>query len=534
MVPPSPIGLGLLDAGLRFIEVNETFARLGGAEAEAHLGRRFEDVHAGAGRKVVRALRRLAAGEKQRASMTVSLPPSAGDGAHRAGHVWRISFHAERGADGGVRAVRAVAFDVTAARTFRARLRLERAFQELLIRLSCQFANLPAAQVDQQIEDGLRQLAEFLGVQRCVLAHLDRGGRLVIHHSYSVPTFTTMPRGVCVDEAFPWLAAKLRRGETVRISRPAELPPEAANERAWVETNGVHAHLSIPLSTHTVPLCVLAAASATERAWPDEFLPRLRLAGTIFADAVARQRADEDLQQTRDSLAHMVRVTTMGHLATSIAHEINQPLSAMVANAQAALRFMAAQTPDLAEATEALADIVRDGKRAGEVIARTHAMLKRHDVRFSPQDVNVLVNAIRPVAENYAMLRHVRVRSALAAGLPLVPGHGVQLQQVITNLLINAIDAIPAHPAGQGRVTVATEPCPDGPGVLVRVTDNGAGLPPGDVEQVFQPFFTSKTAGLGMGLNISRTIVEAHGGRLWAERNAEGGGATFRFTIPAG
>ena len=177
---------------------------------------------------------------------------------------------------------------------------------------------------------------------------------------------------------------------------------------------------------------------------------------------------------------------------------------------------------------------MRDGKRAGEVIARTHAMLKRHDVRFSPQDVNVLVNAIRPVAENYAMLRHVRVRSALAAGLPLVPGHGVQLQQVITNLLINAIDAIPAHPAGQGRVTVATEPCPDGPGVLVRVTDNGAGLPPGDVEQVFQPFFTSKTAGLGMGLNISRTIVEAHGGRLWAERNAEGGGTTFRFTIPAG
>jgi signal transduction histidine kinase len=226
----------------------------------------------------------------------------------------------------------------------------------------------------------------------------------------------------------------------------------------------------------------------------------------------------------------------MGQLATSIAHEVNQPLAAIASNAEAAIRLLSAAPPDLADVRGAMADIVKDAKRAGEVIARTHSMLKRQRVDYGPQDVNALIEGIRPVLANYAVARHVGLEIELGRDLPAVQGHGVQLQQVITNLLMNAIDAVPdaAPPVDPvaGRVGLTTSADGQGGAVVVRVTDNGVGLSPEALARIFEPFYTTKAKGLGMGLSIARTIVEAHGGRLWATANPDRG-ATFCFMLPA-
>ncbi len=222
----------------------------------------------------------------------------------------------------------------------------------------------------------------------------------------------------------------------------------------------------------------------------------------------------------------------MGQLATSIAHEVNQPLCAMISNAQAAQRLLAAARPDLRDVREALTEIVSDGRRASEVIGRTHDMLKRQSASFSTQDVNDLIRRVKPELENHAMIRHVRLEANLSEGLPSVLAYGVQIQQVVINLVMNAIDAIDERQRTAGKVLISTEFARTDSAIIVRVADNGVGLEVEKIEKLFEPFYTSKPSGLGMGLAISRTIAETHGGRIWALTN-ESGGATFCLAIPA-
>lgn len=252
----------------------------------------------------------------------------------------------------------------------------------------------------------------------------------------------------------------------------------------------------------------------------------------VATDITARKQTDLELGRQRNELAHLSRVTLLSELSGSIAHELNQPLAAILSNAQAALEFMSAADPNLPEVREILEDIVSDDKRAGEVIQGLRLLLRKGEIRREPLDVNEVVRDVLRLVRSDLVHAGVRMTTDFATDLPQVPGDRVQLQQVVLNLILNGCDAMGATAAPSRRLAVSTA-LADGGGIRVCVADNGPGIAPQDVGRVFEPFFTTKSQGLGLGLAVCRNIIDAHAGRLWAGNNAAGG-ATFCFTVPAG
>jgi PAS domain S-box-containing protein len=248
-------------------------------------------------------------------------------------------------------------------------------------------------------------------------------------------------------------------------------------------------------------------------------------------DITERKRAEIEIVQQRNELAHLSRVTMLGELSGSLAHELNQPLTAILSNAQAAQRLLARHDVDLDEVREILRDIVSDDKRAGEVIHGLRALLKRGETEHQPLDVNDVVrDAIRLVRSD--LLNHAVVLSTdLAPALPMVVGDRVQLQQVLLNLVVNGYEAMAGLDGADRQLTIRTS-LTEEQSVSVAVIDMGHGVPPKHLERVFDPFFTTKTHGLGLGLAVCRTIISAQRGHLWASNNHPLG-ATFQFTLPA-
>ena len=243
-----------------------------------------------------------------------------------------------------------------------------------------------------------------------------------------------------------------------------------------------------------------------------------------------RRRAEEALRAMQAELAHANRVTTMGELSASIAHEVNQPIAATVTNAQAALRWLRAQPPDLDEVRASLSRIVEDGNRAGSVIGGIRAFINKVPPRKDRFDLNEAILEMIALTRSEVLRHGILLRTELAPGLPAVDGDRTQLQQVTLNLILNAIEAMGGIDAGARELRINTEREAAG-GVLVTVRDSGPGLDPTDMERVFRAFYTTKPEGMGMGLAICRSMVEAHGGRMWASAN-EPGGAVFQFTLP--
>ncbi|MGF6856526.1 trifunctional serine/threonine-protein kinase/ATP-binding protein/sensor histidine kinase [Paraburkholderia sp. CI3] len=260
--------------------------------------------------------------------------------------------------------------------------------------------------------------------------------------------------------------------------------------------------------------------------------------GVAFVlDLTERKRADEEARESerryrevQTALAHANRVDTMGQLTASIAHEVNQPIAATVTNAQAALHWLSAQPPNLEKARQSLKWIVSDGKRAGDVIGRIRELIKKAPPRKERMDLNEAIREVIELTRGEATKRGASVQTQLAGGLPHIEGDRVQLQQVLLNLVINAIEAMSGVSDGARELIVTTRTA-DAGCVLVAVLDSGPGFAANSAEHVFAPFYTTKSAGLGMGLSICRSIIEAHGGRLWASANMPRG-AVFQFTVP--
>jgi PAS domain S-box-containing protein len=247
------------------------------------------------------------------------------------------------------------------------------------------------------------------------------------------------------------------------------------------------------------------------------------------ADIEDRKRAEEALSKSQAELAHVTRVTTMGELAASIAHEVNQPLSAIMNNGSACLRWLNGAAPNFDEAREAARRVIRDGNRAGEVITRIRALLRKTDTEKARLDISQTIQEVVRLTRNEAARKGVAIRMELAADLPLVLGDRVQLQQVILNLVMNGIEAM-ASVTGRPRELLICSRQHETDKALVAVRDSGVGLDGQDLKRIFDAFYSTKSQGLGMGLAISRSIVEDHGGQLWAVPN-EGPGATFQFTL---
>jgi PAS domain S-box-containing protein len=247
-------------------------------------------------------------------------------------------------------------------------------------------------------------------------------------------------------------------------------------------------------------------------------------------DITDQRRAELALRRSLDEISHLNRVAGMGELTASLAHELNQPLAAIISNAQAAIRFLGGESPDLPQVRECLSDIVADDKRAGEVIKRLRALLKKGKYQASLVDLNEVVSEAIRLLRNDTMLRNVSVNFEPFPSLPPVLGDRIQLYQVALNLIVNGLDAVAERPAGNRWVLVRTAEA-DGGCLELRVEDSGNGVAASDLARVFEPFFTTKQDGLGMGLSISRSIVQAHGGQIWAESRAEGG-AIFHCVLP--
>jgi C4-dicarboxylate-specific signal transduction histidine kinase len=240
--------------------------------------------------------------------------------------------------------------------------------------------------------------------------------------------------------------------------------------------------------------------------------------------------AARQYREMQSELAHANRVATMGQLAASIAHEVNQPIASSVINALAGLRWLNHPTPDLEEVRRALAAVVSEGNRAGEVINRIRDLIKKAPPRKDRLEINEVIREVIELTRGEAVKNGVSVEMQFAEGLPLIEGDRVQLQQVILNLVLNSVQAMSATSDGPRQLLVTTGKA-DSDGVLVAVRDSGPGLAPAALEHIFEAFYTTKPDGMGMGLSICRSIVEAHGGRLSASGN-EGPGATFQFVMP--
>ena len=272
----------------------------------------------------------------------------------------------------------------------------------------------------------------------------------------------------------------------------------------------------VPVSVMRVPVTSEAEGSRTA-----EY--------AIYRDISDRKQAEEALREAQVELAHVTRVTTIGGLAAAIAHEINQPLAAVITNGSACLRWLAGTTPNLDEARQAVGRIIRDGNRASDVIAKIRALLRKTGTEKERLDMNDVIREVVALAQSEIRRNGVTLRAQLEGNIPPVLGDRVQLQQVVLNLIMNGIEAMSAVGDRPRELIISTQ-SGEIDQVHVTVQDSGIGLDPKSMERIFDAFYTTKSEGMGMGLAISRSIVENHDGRLWAVPN-DGPGATFQFTL---
>jgi signal transduction histidine kinase/ABC-type uncharacterized transport system substrate-binding protein len=429
-----------------------------------------------------------------------------------------------------------------AERTVAERLR----FETLLSQLSAELLTTPASTFDDAVERMLQRVVETLDFDRAALA--DRvDGTPRTRHAWTRPGIAPVPARLADPADFPWLSSRMTAGELVRISRLDDLPEAAATDRQSLAGRGIRALVALPLLADGAVVGALAFSRMRgEYAWPDELTARLQLLADVFANVLARRRADEAVRTSeerrrqaeeealrqRDELAHAQRVATLGVLTASIAHEISQPLSAILTNAQATLRSLAANEPKRAEIEEVLTDIAADTGRASQTIHRLRALFRKQHAERIAVDIDATIEDVLGLVRSEMVAKKIAVSYARRAALPTVLGDPIQLRQVFLNLIVNAGEAIAAMEDGTREIRITTSQ-PDTAQVSVAIRDSGVGVPASELEHIFEHFVSSKPEGLGLGLAISRSIVEAHGGKIWATRNDDRG-LTLHVTLPVG
>ena len=415
--------------------------------------------------------------------------------------------------------------EVFAAALERKRIELSLAerlrFRRLLSDLSTRFSGVSVLDFDAEVHGALRWIVEFLGVDRGLLIELP--GRQAPGRSWTI--------GEALDAGrVPWLMLRLRKGDVIHVPRVAELPDEAATDHETCLMVGITSLAAMPLRSGGAVIGGLVLATGAERRWPQELIEQLHLLGEVVANALAGANAEREARRLRQELTHIGRVSAMGELTASLAHELNQPLTAILNNAQVAQEHLETDAPNLGELREILKDIVADDQRAADVIQRLRALLKKGALEYVPLNMNDVVDEVARLVRSDMLIRNVPMTLELAAGLPNVRGDRVQLQQVVLNMVLNGVEAMD-EPNGRPHGLVIRTARAGAKAVDIAVEDSGTGIDVNHVDRLFEPLYTTKAEGLGLGLAIVRTIVDAHGGRLRASNNASGG-ATFKLTLP--
>jgi PAS domain S-box-containing protein len=533
-------------------------------------------------------------------------------------------------------------------------------FERLLSDVSARFVNISPEKVDGEIEDALMMVIAFFQVDRCALLQsLPGKTSWQITHLVSSDEVPPLPAGVELPRSiYPWAYEKLtEKHEVVSISRLDDLPAEANADRQTCIEWGIRSYVNIPILICDYVDIIHVSSVKSERVWPEELFPRLRLLGEIFVNALERKRSEEAVKESeakyrslyesmmdgyvlvgldgrilkynesyrgitgyepeellrlsypditpekwhtaeqeiierqvlargysevyekeyrkkdgtvfpielrtfllrdemgsnigmwaivrditrrkliesearklREDLAHVTRVSTLGELTSSLAHEINQPLAAILSNAQAAQRFLSQDKPDMKEVAEILGDIVRDDNRAAEVIRKIRSLLKKEETRYETLSLNDVIDEILNVVRNDTALTAVSIEKEYDPSLPSVWGDRIQLQQVILNLVLNAAEAMKEAGTDVRMLNVRTSK-QDGRFAKVFIRDVGPGIEENSASRLFEPFYTTKAGGMGMGLAISKDIVKSHKGEIRVESNTDKG-TTFSFTVP--
>jgi signal transduction histidine kinase len=392
-------------------------------------------------------------------------------------------------------------------------------FEELLAQISGTFVR--STHASQAYDDGLARIGDFLGAD-CVsmmsAEHLDRGLRKWERESGAPDVAGRMA------SRFPWTMSRLAAGELVVLSSRDDLPPEARIDHESFAEQRVDACVIVPFVVRGTVHGALSIGNNKRREWRDLTIIQIRLLAEVLANATAREVAEIEVERSRHELAQVGRVVSMGELASSLAHELNQPLTGILSNAQAATRFLEDEEPSLAELRAIVTDIIDDDRRAGDVIKRMREMLTRTDAKPEVLDMNVLVRDVAVLITSDTIIRNVSITFDFAEGPAYIMGARIDLQQAVLNVLNNAMDAV-ADCAVPNRLVHVGVDMNRQRDVRVVVRDAGDGLMPGTEGRVFEPFFTTKPARMGMGLAVARSIVENQGGVITATNGAAGGAA---------
>jgi signal transduction histidine kinase len=410
--------------------------------------------------------------------------------------------------------------------------RVAESFFQVLEDLSSTFARVSDREVGAEIEHWMERVDRSINLDRSVLMEFvpDKKGFRSIYQ-WTREGFPPMPV-LFSEDVIPWIAAKLRKGETLALSSVRSLPLEAERDRQFaLSALGPKAAVLVPLIINEKVLGAISFGDChRERQWSPVLVRQLRLVANIFGNAMARQRSAMETNRLKEEAGQMARVTLLGEMAASIAHELNQPLAAILANAEAARALLDRDRPDLVEIKEILGDIVSDERRASNYLREVRTLFKKNPLQAETLDVTRILDEVALLMRSEMIIRKVLLQLQIEQDLPCILGDRVGIQQVMINLLRNAGDAVLEMQPSERIVTMRAFR-QDSCWVGIAVSDTGKGVDKNYIGKIFDPFFSTKAEGIGMGLAIVRSIVESHGGEICARANS-GPGATFEFTVP--
>ncbi len=405
-------------------------------------------------------------------------------------------------------------------------------FESLVGELSAAMALAPADAVDGEVDAWLGRISQALDLDRSAIYERDAQDQQVrTTHTWLRPGFPPFPRNYDPEKLLRKSTELVMAGRTLTFARPSDIPVENKDARRFVERYGPKASAAIPMWAGGK---IIGAATfgkfRSSREWSAELLAHLALAVRLFGSAIERKQSVIAMRAVRAELRVATRRNLMSELVASLSHEINQPLGAILSNLGGLARLLSQGNPQPAMALEAVNSAIEDTKRTAEIVRRIRSMFKKDTDHKTAIDIGALVGEVVKLTAGEAAIRNVSVQVQASPSVRRVTGDGIQLQQCILNLIMNAFDAIAEARSDQRGVTIKVAPEKTG-WAAISVSDNGAGIDAAVATRLFEPFVTTKSEGMGLGLLVTRSIVESHGGRIWATPNPDRG-ATFTFTLP--
>lgn len=412
-------------------------------------------------------------------------------------------------------------------------LNADHAYDVLVAKVARALVRATANEIDVEINFWLKNVAIELGLDRSTIAQIDSStGLASFTHGWAREPYEVISQPLNASKLLPWTVRQMLADRTVVMSSPDELPEDAVIDRESFLLYGPKSNVMVPIVVGGTVVAGMSFASLlAPRKWSPEAVNGFQAIGEIFGLGLERKRTVAENLQLRDELNYVSRVSTMGELAASMTHELNQPLGAILNNAESLQAMIESGIADVGEIQACIDDIIQDNNRAQETIQRVWTLFQRKQVISSKIDLNECLTKIFHILRSDARLRRIDLQLNVPEWLPLVVAESIQLQQAVINLVLNAFDAVAGNHCRPREVRLTAMASVDADCVEILVSDNGPGIPLEVMSRIFDPFFTTKSKGMGMGLAIARSIITAYEGSLSVTLNASQG-ATFVIKLP--